>query len=135
MEKRGAALPLGPRSRTARRRPHRHGQPLLRLHCGVRLLLRGSAGIDHSAMKDLPTPIIAVAVCVLLFVAERFFPLRKTTRSLIARLGVNLAISVFTFITAAGLLQPAVHWAVRWSVGKPFGFVHLVALPSPVAFV
>src|ERR1700721_1982493 len=86
-------------------------------------------------MKDLPTPIIAVAVCALLFVAERFFPLRKTTRSLIARLGVNLAISVFTFITAAGLLQPAVHWAVRWSVGKPFGFVHLVALPSPVAFV
>src|SRR6267154_5453514 len=135
MEKRGAALPLGPRSRTAGGRPHRHGQPLLRLHCGVRLLLRRSAGLDHSEMKDLPTPIIAVAVCALLFVAERFFPLRKATRSLIARLCVNLAISGLTFITAVGLLQPAVHSALRWSAGKPFGFVHLVALPSPIAFV
>src|ERR1700730_4746487 len=107
MEKRGAALPLGPRSRKARRRPHRHGQPLLRLHCGVRLLLRGSAGIDHSEMKDLPTPIIAVAVGALLFVAERFFPLRKATRSVIARLCVNLAISVFTFITAGRCCPPA----------------------------
>ena len=86
-------------------------------------------------MKDLPTPIIAIAVCALLFVAERFFPLRKATRSLVARLCVNLAISVFTFITAVGLLQPAVHLALRWCAGKPFGFVHLVALPSPLAFV
>ena len=86
-------------------------------------------------MRDLPTPIIAVAVCALLFVAERFFPLRKAARSLIARLCVNLAISVLTFITAVGLLQPAVHSALRWSVDKPFGFVHLLALPSPIAFV
>jgi hypothetical protein len=86
-------------------------------------------------MKDLPTPIIAIAVCALLFVAERFFPLRKATRSLIARLCVNLAISVFTFITAVGLLQPAVHSALRWCAGERFGFVHLVSLPSPLAFV
>jgi sterol desaturase/sphingolipid hydroxylase (fatty acid hydroxylase superfamily) len=86
-------------------------------------------------MKDLPTLIISVAVCALLFVAERFLPLRKATRSLIARLCVNLAISVLTFITAVGLLQPAVNSALRWSAGKPFGLVHLVALPSPIAFV
>src|SRR5450432_787017 len=117
MEKRGATFPLGPRARTARRRPHRHGQPLLRLHCGIRLLLRGSAGINHSKMKDLQTPTIAVAVCALLFVAERFFPLRKSTRSLVGRLFVNLTISVFTFMMAVGLLQPAVHSALRWSAG------------------
>jgi hypothetical protein len=83
-------------------------------------------------MKDLPTLIISVAVCALLFVAERFLPLRKATRSLIARLCVNLAISVLTFITAVGLLQPAVHSALRWSADKPFGFLHLLALPRPL---
>jgi len=86
-------------------------------------------------MKDLPTPIIAVTIFALLFVAERFFPLRKATRSLLARLFVNLAISVFTFIAAIGLLQPAVQSALGWSAGKSFGFVHLVALPSPIAFL
>src|ERR1700761_3360635 len=86
-------------------------------------------------MKDLPTPIVVVAVCALLFVAERFFPLRKATRSLIARLCVNLAISVFTFLAAVGLLQPAVHSALRWSADKPVGFLHLLALPSPIVFV
>ncbi len=86
-------------------------------------------------MKSLPTSLIPVAVFALLFVIERFVPLRKTTRSLLARLFVNLAISVFTFIAAVGLLQPAVQSALRWSAGQPFGFVHLVALPSPVVFV
>jgi sterol desaturase/sphingolipid hydroxylase (fatty acid hydroxylase superfamily) len=86
-------------------------------------------------MNNLPTPLIAVAGFAMLFVLERFFPLRKTTQSLLARLFVNLAISVFTFITAVGLLQPAVQAALRWSAGKPFGFVHLFALPSPLVFV
>ena len=86
-------------------------------------------------MQNLPTPLIAIAVFVLLFVLERFFPLRKATRSLLARLFVNLAISVFTFIAAVGLLQPAVQSALRWSAGKPFGFIHLVSLPSPLVFV
>jgi hypothetical protein len=79
----------------------------------------------------LPTPLIAVAVFALLFAVERFVPLRKATRSLLARLFVNLAISVFTFIAAVGLLQPTLQSALRWSAGQPFGFVHLVALPSP----
>lgn len=86
-------------------------------------------------MKNLPTPFIVIAGFALLFLVERFFPLRKATRSLLARLFVNLAISVFTFICAVGLLQPAVQSALRWSAGKPFGFVHLIALPSPFAFV
>jgi sterol desaturase/sphingolipid hydroxylase (fatty acid hydroxylase superfamily) len=86
-------------------------------------------------MRNLLTPFIAVTVFILLFVAERFFPLRKATRSILARLCVNLAISVLTFMTAVGLLQPAVHSALRWSAGQSFGLVHLVALPSPMAFV
>ena len=57
--------------------------------------------------------------------------LTNTTRSLVARLFVNLAISVFTFIAAAGLVQPA----ARWSAGRPFGLVHVIALPVPLEFV
>jgi hypothetical protein len=86
-------------------------------------------------MRNVLTPLIAVTVFALLFVAERFFPLRKATRSLIARLCVNLAISVLTFMTAVGLLQPAVQSALRWSASQSFGLVHFVALPSPIEFV
>jgi sterol desaturase/sphingolipid hydroxylase (fatty acid hydroxylase superfamily) len=86
-------------------------------------------------MRDLPTPFIALAVFAFLFVAERFFPLRKATRSLLARLFVNLAISVLTFIVAVGFLQPVVQSALRWSAGHSFGLVHLVALPPPIEFV
>ena len=86
-------------------------------------------------MNNLPTPLIAAAVFALLFVLERFFPLRNTTRSLVARLFVNLAISVFTFIAAAGLVQPTARWALRWSAGRPFGLVHVIALPGPLEFV
>ena len=86
-------------------------------------------------MKDLPTPFIAVTVFALLFIAERFFPLRKSTCSLLIRLLVNLAISALTFVAAVGLLQPAVHAALRWSAGRSLGFVHIVALPGPIEFV
>jgi sterol desaturase/sphingolipid hydroxylase (fatty acid hydroxylase superfamily) len=85
-------------------------------------------------MKNLPMPLITAAFFGLLFVLERFFPLRKTTRSLIARLFVNLAISVLTFIAAAGLVQPVARWALGWSAGKGFGLVHLVTLPAPFGF-
>jgi hypothetical protein len=63
-------------------------------------------------MKNLPTPLIAVAIFTVLFLLERFFPLRKTTRSLIVRLLVNLVIAVLTFIVAVGLVQPAARCAL-----------------------
>jgi len=84
-------------------------------------------------MQNLP--LITIAVFSLLFVLERFLPLRKATRSLLTRLVVNIAIAAFTFIAAVGLLQPAVQLALRWSVDKPFGFAHLISLPSPLEFV
>ena len=85
-------------------------------------------------MNALPTLVIAVAVFALLFVLERFFPLRKTTQSLLGRLFVNLAISVLTFIAAAVFVQPAARWALRWSADSPFGLVHLIAMPAPLEF-
>src|SRR6516165_10619646 len=85
-------------------------------------------------MKNLPTPLIAAAIFTVLFLLERFFPLRKTTRSLIARLLVNLVIAVLTFVAAVGFVQPAARWALGWSASKGFGLVHLVALPGPLEF-
>jgi sterol desaturase/sphingolipid hydroxylase (fatty acid hydroxylase superfamily) len=85
-------------------------------------------------MNALSTSVIAVAVFALLFILERFFPLRKTTQSLLGRLFVNLAISVLTFIAAAIFVQPAARWALRWSAGTPLGLVHLIALPAPLEF-
>ena len=72
----------------------------------------------------------AVALFALLFGLERFLPLRRSTRSLLGRLVVNIAISVLTFLAAAALVQPAAQWALSWSGEKPFGLVHLVALPA-----
>ena len=80
-------------------------------------------------------PMVAVgAFALVLFLLERFFPVRKSTRSLLARLVVNIAISALTFIAAVGLVQPAAHWALRWSAEKPFGLVHIVALPRWIEF-
>jgi len=85
-------------------------------------------------VNELSRPLIGAAVFLLLFALERFFPLRKSTRSLIARLVVNLAISAVMFLTAVTLVRPAVHWALRWSADQPFGLVHVVSLPAWAEF-
>jgi sterol desaturase/sphingolipid hydroxylase (fatty acid hydroxylase superfamily) len=36
---------------------------------------------------------------------------------------------MLTFVAAVALVQPAAHWALRWSAEKPFGLVHVAALP------
>lgn len=85
-------------------------------------------------MNSLLAPILAIAVLVSLFVIERLCPLRKPTRSLLARLVANLAISAVAFVAAIALVQPAVQSALRWSAGGPFGIVHLIALPTWAEF-
>jgi sterol desaturase/sphingolipid hydroxylase (fatty acid hydroxylase superfamily) len=81
-------------------------------------------------LKALVTTLIAVALFALLFALERLFPLRRSTRSLLWRLLVNIAISALTFLAAVTLVQPAAQWALHWSATKPFGLVHLLTLPS-----
>lgn len=77
----------------------------------------------------------AVALFVLLFALERLVPLRKETHFWLGRLFVNVAIAILTFLAAAALVQPAAHWALAWSAEKPFGLVHLVALPAWLEFL
>src|ERR1700731_2104828 len=78
----------------------------------------------------LTITLIAAALFALLFGLERAFPLRKSTRSLLGRLFVNVAIAAFTFLAAASLVQPAAQWALHWASDRPFGLVHLLTLPS-----
>jgi sterol desaturase/sphingolipid hydroxylase (fatty acid hydroxylase superfamily) len=85
-------------------------------------------------VNELYRPLIGAAVFALLFTLERFFPLRKGTRSLIARLIVNAALSAGTFVVAVTLVRPATRWALHWSAEKPFGLVHFVYLPAWAEF-
>jgi sterol desaturase/sphingolipid hydroxylase (fatty acid hydroxylase superfamily) len=78
--------------------------------------------------------IAVVVLALLLFLLERFFPLRSSTRSLLARLVVNVAISALTFVAAVALVQPAAHLALRWSAERPFGLIHLTVLPAWAEF-
>ena len=64
-------------------------------------------------MKFLLPIIIVGGIFALLFLLERLFPLRPSTRSLFRRLVVNLAISALTFAVAISLVQPAAHWALQ----------------------
>jgi sterol desaturase/sphingolipid hydroxylase (fatty acid hydroxylase superfamily) len=102
----------------------------------MRRLRDALAGRSREAIgMKLSAPLLAIGVFALFFVLERIFPLRKSTRSLLARLLVNVAISAVMFIAAVGLVQPAVRWALDWSATRPFGLIHLAPLPAPVEFV
>jgi sterol desaturase/sphingolipid hydroxylase (fatty acid hydroxylase superfamily) len=81
-------------------------------------------------LNALVTTLVAVALFALLFALERFFPLRKSTRSLVGRLLVNVAVSALTFVAAVTLVQPAAQWALHWSVKRPLGLVHLLTFPA-----
>ena len=81
-------------------------------------------------MKALATILVVAAFFALLFALERLSPLRKSTRSLIGRLVVNVAVSALTFLAAVTLVQPAAQWALHWSTDRPFGLVHLLTLPA-----
>lgn len=80
------------------------------------------------------TPLIVVGIFALLFVLERFFPLRKRTCLLIGRLLVNLSISALAFFVAAILVRPAALATLHWANAKTFGVIYLLPLPPLFAF-
>ncbi len=86
-------------------------------------------------MKLIFSAGVAAAVAVSFFVLERCFPLRRETRSFVARLIVNVVISIATFAVAITLVQAVVQSVLRWSTQKPLGLVHLIAMPRLVQFI
>ena len=86
-------------------------------------------------MNYFRTPLIVIGIFVLLFLLERFFPLRKRTCLLIGRLLVNLSISGLAFLLAAVLVRPAALATLQWTNAKTFGAIYLLPLPPLFAFV
>jgi sterol desaturase/sphingolipid hydroxylase (fatty acid hydroxylase superfamily) len=78
---------------------------------------------------------LTAAVFVALFVLERLLPLRRRCSSLLPRVILNLIISAAAFAVAAILVRPAATAALSWATKKPFGLVHLLALPSALQFI
>jgi sterol desaturase/sphingolipid hydroxylase (fatty acid hydroxylase superfamily) len=82
---------------------------------------------------DLRLVVAFVAAAFLvLFLAERVFPLRARTRALAPRLAVNLGLSALSFFVAATVVRPALIQALGWSARQRFGLAHVVDLPPAV---
>src|SRR6185503_18378949 len=71
----------------------------------------------------------------LLFLLERAFPLRRRSRSFLARLLVNLTMSALAFLVAAMVVRPAAMGSLNWSAEKPFGLAHFLQLPAAAQFI
>lgn len=70
-----------------------------------------------------------------LFVVERLLPLRRTTRPLLGRLLVNIAVSALAFAAAMLLVRPAALSALSWASETPFGLIHVLPMPVTVQFI
>jgi len=64
-----------------------------------------------------------------LFLLERLVPLRRSVRSLVGRLAVNVVFSGLALAAAVLLVRPAVETSFARLSEAPVGLIHLVALP------
>jgi sterol desaturase/sphingolipid hydroxylase (fatty acid hydroxylase superfamily) len=71
----------------------------------------------------------------LLFVVERFNWLRPYTRPLLARLVVNVVISLLAFAAAAVLVRPTSFAVLQWASDRESGIIHILPLPVALQFV
>ncbi len=67
---------------------------------------------------------------LLLFVWERFRPLRRATRPLLTRLGVNVVISSLAMATAGVAVRPVVSHALAWTSSDRVGLLAALGLPA-----
>src|SRR5437899_9525385 len=81
------------------------------------------------------TLVVTATVFVALFLLERFLPFRMRCSSLLPRVILNLISSAAAFAVAAILVRPAATAALSWATQKPFGLVHLIALPPALGFI
>jgi sterol desaturase/sphingolipid hydroxylase (fatty acid hydroxylase superfamily) len=81
------------------------------------------------------TPMIVGALFALLFAMEKLFPLRESRAGLLARLFVNVSLSVMTFLVAAVAVRPAALHTLAWTSAQPFGLMHLLTLPGWAQFL
>jgi sterol desaturase/sphingolipid hydroxylase (fatty acid hydroxylase superfamily) len=65
---------------------------------------------------------------------ERVSPLRGSHHSLPPRLLTNLCLSGLAFLVGAGIVKPVGLSLAAWTSQRPFGLLHIVALPAPLQF-
>jgi sterol desaturase/sphingolipid hydroxylase (fatty acid hydroxylase superfamily) len=75
------------------------------------------------------------SVFVVLFVAEKLFPLRTRTMDLLRRLWVNLVMSAAALATAMLVIKPLGLRVLNWSAEQPFGLLQWVPMPEPVRWI
>src|SRR5258708_18216328 len=83
----------------------------------------------------LVTGLVLVSLFLILFVLERFVPLRTARHALARRLLINLSISALAIGTAAAMVQPTVTAMLQYVLDRRFGLIYLVDLPGPVQLV
>lgn len=79
-------------------------------------------------------PIVLATVYLILFLAERRFPLRTRSRQLWTRVLVNVLITGVALATAAVTVRPAVEYFLTLSPESGFGVLRLFDLPVAVEF-
>ena len=78
----------------------------------------------------LTTALILGGLFLILFVCERWIPLRQPRRALARRLMVNLSISALALGTAAVLVQPAGTTTLHYVSERQFGLLNWAELPA-----
>ena len=68
-------------------------------------------------------------IASLLFLLERFIPLRRARRPLASRLLVNLAFASLAFATVSLAVRPAAEAMLGWTIRASFGLLHLPVVP------
>lgn len=79
-------------------------------------------------------PSVVAAVYLILFLVERWFPLRAATHPLWPRVLVNVVITAVALATAAITVRPAVEYLFTLSPEHKFGVLPLLELPVTVEF-
>lgn len=79
--------------------------------------------------ETLITGAVIGAFALLLFLLERFTPLRRPKRPLLGRLLVNLSFAAVAFATVSLTVRPAAEAVLGWTGHSGFGLAQLAAIP------
>jgi sterol desaturase/sphingolipid hydroxylase (fatty acid hydroxylase superfamily) len=83
---------------------------------------------DLAAIAGLGT-----TTALLLFLAERRWPLRHPTATLLARIAVNLVVAALALLVAGALVRPVAAWSLARSAPSAWGLLPRLHLPAPAA--
>jgi len=83
-------------------------------------------------VRPLTIAAVAAAVALLLFLAERRWPLRRPRAALFAGLAANLIVAGIALVVAATTVRPAVLRALRLAADERIGLFAWLALPPAV---